>query len=99
MHGCSFLPPDILDCWPLCHGLSCDTCVSENVFPTIILSPDFLVNFVMKMAKIEFFLNYYKADGPPEAKLKSLPDQTVGSDYVWGGCWFPVFWILPACDE
>ena len=40
-----------------------------------------------------------KADGPPEAKLKSLPDQTVGSDYVWGGCWFPAFWILPACDE
>ena len=39
------------------------------------------------------------AEGPPEAKLKSLPDQTVGSDYVWGGCWFPVFWILPACDE
>ena len=25
-----------------------------------------------------------KADGPPEAKLNSLPDQTVGSDYRCG---------------
>ena len=23
------------------------------------------------------------AEGPPEAKLKSLPDQTVGNDYWW----------------
>ena len=39
-----------------------------------------------------------KADGPPEAKLKSLPDQTVGSDYFWG-CGFWPFWTRDDCGK
>lgn len=32
-----------------------------------------------------------KAEGPPEAKLKSLPDKTVGSDYECKWSWWTIF--------
>ena len=62
MHGPAPFSPLIF----LIVGLSVMACratpVSQKMFffPTIILSPDFLVNFVLKMAKNLFFLNYYK---------------------------------------
>ena len=36
------------------------------------------------------------AEGPPEAKLKSLPDQTVGNDYWWPSVGRWPNWLLAA---
>ena len=43
------------------------------------------------VASKHFLVETDNADGPPEAKLKNIPDQTVGSDYECKWSWWTIF--------